>query len=242
MAMPRSRFSRLDADERRRILETAAGEFASHGFAQASLNHVLEALGLSKGAFYYYFDSKADLFGAVIERAWEALLPDAVLDPASLDRETFWPELEAQMLALRRRVLGLPWLAGVARMLYHPMPEAEIDQLVAARFDRARDWLSAVLARGQELGAVRRDLPAGLLLAVLTAIDQASDHWLVDQEDQLDPVARDRLLREIFDLSRRIAEPSAPPADDPPADLRSEDRRREHVDLGGRRHERPDDV
>jgi AcrR family transcriptional regulator len=208
--MPRSRFLRIDAASRRRILEAAAAEFASHGYEQASLNHVIGALGLSKGAFYYYFDGKADLFGAVIESAWEALQPPETFDLESLDPTTFWPRLEGLLRSVRQRVLDLPWLSGVARLLYHPLPDAGLDQLAAAKFGRARAWLSDVLVRGQDLGVVRRDLPPELLLSVLTAADQASDHWLVDHQDQLDLVARDRLLHEIFDLSRRMAEPASP--------------------------------
>jgi AcrR family transcriptional regulator len=205
--MPRPRFSRLEPERRLRILEAAGAEFATHGFQQASLNRIIDALGLSKGVFYYYFDSKADLFGAVVEMVWDLLFPDLV-DVAGLERETFWPEIERVSEALRRRVRDLPWLAGIGRLLYQPMPDAGLDHLVAAKFGQARAWLAALLERGQAVGAVRRDLPLDLLLAVLMAADQAADRWLAERWDRLDADRRDDLVRRIFTMWRRLAEPA----------------------------------
>jgi AcrR family transcriptional regulator len=43
-------------------LEAAAKEFVAHGFEAASLNRILDDAGISKGAAYYYFDDKTDLY------------------------------------------------------------------------------------------------------------------------------------------------------------------------------------
>ena len=36
--------------------------FFSHGFAEVSVNDICARAGMTKGAFYYHFDSKEDLF------------------------------------------------------------------------------------------------------------------------------------------------------------------------------------
>lgn len=91
--MPRPRFNTLPPDKRQRILEAAALEFASRVFEQASLNRIIEAAGISKGAAYYYFDDKADLYATVVHEGWRSLLPKDGLDLARLDRACFWPTL-----------------------------------------------------------------------------------------------------------------------------------------------------
>ena len=91
--MPRPRFDKLPPDKRGRILEAAALEFAAHGFDGASLNRIISTAGISKGAAYYYFDDKADLYATVVLEGWRTLLPAGGLDLASLDRHTFWPTL-----------------------------------------------------------------------------------------------------------------------------------------------------
>jgi AcrR family transcriptional regulator len=65
--MPFARFERLDPEKRTRLLKAAAQEFAKHGFADASINRILDRAQMSKGAAYYYVADKADLFAATIQ-------------------------------------------------------------------------------------------------------------------------------------------------------------------------------
>ncbi len=205
--MPRPRFARLDVGKQRRILEAAASEFAAHGYQHASLNHVIDAVGLSKGLFYYYFDSKADLFSAVVELVWQTLFQQVTLDVASLDERTFWPRLRAIVTELQKSMRARPWLAGVTRLFYHPLDSADIDGLVNTKIVEARTWLQTLLSRGQTLGLVRTDLPLDLLLDVLAAADQAADHWLLDRWEGLEVHQQEEMADRVFDLWRRIAEP-----------------------------------
>ncbi|WP_439693087.1 ScbR family autoregulator-binding transcription factor [Curtobacterium sp. SP.BCo] len=53
------------------IVEAAAGEFDVRGYLGTSVDGVAERAGLTKGAVYFHFASKADLAGAVIARQHE---------------------------------------------------------------------------------------------------------------------------------------------------------------------------
>jgi AcrR family transcriptional regulator len=55
-------------DTRTRILDAATRVFAEQGYANASLEKVAAAAGMTKGAVYWHFASKQDLFLAIIER------------------------------------------------------------------------------------------------------------------------------------------------------------------------------
>ena len=72
--MPRPRFHRLAAEKQAHILAVATTEFAEHGFDGASYNRIIEKAGLSKGAMYYYFDDKTDLYGTVVQGAFQELM------------------------------------------------------------------------------------------------------------------------------------------------------------------------
>lgn len=207
--MPRPRFHKLDADTRLAILDAAASEFAQQGYNGASLNRSIARAGISKGAFYYYFDDKADLFATVLERAWQVLEPDRGLDLAALDRDSFWPQLEGLFVATSARARQVPWMVGIARLIYHPPSAAGVDEAVAERFDRFRGWLRAVLERGRELGLVRRDLPADLLLSVLVAAAEAADRWVVEHWEELYPAEIDATGRQLFGLLRSLVVPAS---------------------------------
>src|SRR5260221_3577930 len=90
--MPFERFEKLAPAKRERILEAAAQEFAANGFEGASVNRILERAQMSKGAAYYYFADKADLFGAAVLYASERIhLADMAGDLAALNPAYFLP-------------------------------------------------------------------------------------------------------------------------------------------------------
>ncbi len=54
------------AQSRRRILESARDVFFRDGFMAANLDEVADKAGVAKGTLYRYFESKADLYVAVL--------------------------------------------------------------------------------------------------------------------------------------------------------------------------------
>jgi AcrR family transcriptional regulator len=96
-AAPTRRLSRVD--RREQILAAATKAFARSGYAATSLNEVAAEAGISHVILYRHFDSKADLYRAVLNRACtrlagavgdldftedsvDALLVAAIEDPA----------------------------------------------------------------------------------------------------------------------------------------------------------------
>lgn len=61
------------------ILDAAQALIQTKGYEQMTIQDLLDALGISKGAFYYYFDSKQALLEALVERMVEQVM--AVLRP-----------------------------------------------------------------------------------------------------------------------------------------------------------------
>src|SRR6266545_901848 len=59
-----------------RILHAARARFLAEGVDGASLRAIARAAGTSIGMLYYYFSSKDDLFLAVVEEVYGALLAD----------------------------------------------------------------------------------------------------------------------------------------------------------------------
>jgi AcrR family transcriptional regulator len=206
--MPRPRFEKLDAEKREHILEVAAREFVSHGYRGASLNHIIESLGLSKGSFYYYFDDKADLFSTVVQSAWEALLQGWSLDVTALDRDTFWRYLETLARDVRARLRARPWLVSATRLL--GTPHASVSRLLAEKLAEMRAFQESLVRHGQHLGVVRTDLPDGLLLGLLSAVDAAGDRWLLDNWDRMPPDEADEVADRVFALMRQMLEPPNP--------------------------------
>ncbi len=58
----------LTAEKRKAILDSARDTFAEHGYEGASMAAITQAAGVSKSTVYHQYRSKAELFGAFVER------------------------------------------------------------------------------------------------------------------------------------------------------------------------------
>lgn len=70
--------------KRKELLATAESIFLQKGYEQASIDDILKASGISKGAFYHYFKSKEEVLVASIENLLDeavAFLQPIVDDP-----------------------------------------------------------------------------------------------------------------------------------------------------------------
>jgi AcrR family transcriptional regulator len=63
------KFRRRKADRPAEIVAAALAVFAEKGFAAARLEEIAKRAGVSKGALYLYFETKEDLFRAVVDQA-----------------------------------------------------------------------------------------------------------------------------------------------------------------------------
>jgi AcrR family transcriptional regulator len=66
---------RLSADERRQqILDVAIDQFGRAGYFGTSMNDIAEAAGVTKPVLYQHFDSKADLYRALLDEVGARML------------------------------------------------------------------------------------------------------------------------------------------------------------------------
>ena len=53
-------------ERRSQLLEVATARFAERGYQATSISDIVGAMGVGKGVFYWYFQSKAELFLSLI--------------------------------------------------------------------------------------------------------------------------------------------------------------------------------
>jgi AcrR family transcriptional regulator len=70
---------------RRQLVATATGLFAAQGYEATSIDNVLDAAGVSRGALYHHFPGKEALFEAVLEDVEAQLAADVVAAAAAAE-------------------------------------------------------------------------------------------------------------------------------------------------------------
>ena len=147
------------------LVEAARARFSEHGYAGTSIEDVVREAGVTRGALYHHFESKSDLFRAVVEAEQEALTRFILQGSAS--RRGAWQRfrtgchlfLEACLDPSVRRILLLD---GPAVLGWDAIREIEARHTLAL----LRDGLGAAAREGR---LAHRDLEtlARLLFATL---------------------------------------------------------------------------
>ena len=205
--MVRPRFAKLPPAQQQAILRAALDEFAAHGFHDASLNRIIDAAGISKGSMYYYFDGKEDLFAHVARVEFERLLTAVgpVDLPAEPGPDAFWSAVESYYLDTATELAARPQLAALVRGWLAASDNAALQRAQEDMEQEILPWIDRVLTAGQASGAVRTDLPSGLLIAVALGMGQAMDTWLMTQ--QPDDDALPPLISALVGMLRRALQP-----------------------------------
>jgi AcrR family transcriptional regulator len=180
----RPRFAKLPTAQQESILGAAADEFAAHGFHGASLNRVIESAGISKGSMYYYFDGKEDLYAHVVRVELERMF--ARVGPFDLSAagspDAFWSALGDYYLQLMSALAAAPQLAALLRSWIAASATPAMQQTQQELEEAVVPWLERVIVTGQGMGAVRTDLPSGLLITIAVGMGRAMDTWLLSRQ------------------------------------------------------------
>jgi TetR/AcrR family transcriptional regulator, cholesterol catabolism regulator len=137
---------------RQKIIDIAAGLFARQGYAATSINDLGQAVGLAKGALYYYIESKEHLLVEIQSRVMGPLLARA-RQIAELDEEPL-PRLRLlseSLLTIIFRRLDHIW---VYEHDYRSLSGEELKTLLGQRADFER-LISGLLTEAVGQGALR---------------------------------------------------------------------------------------
>jgi AcrR family transcriptional regulator len=198
----------LTPERRRRLLETAAREFAANGYEHASLNAIIRDCDMRKSSFYHYVGSKAALFDVVVQEAMNELA--RVLNipaPRELAGPHYWDaviRLVTEVLAVAARG---DWYADVGRLFYLPDAPVQNSPTMREVLQSIGEWLSQALASGRACGAVRDDLPLSLQMALVSDVLRCLDGWSLQHLHEYPKHAQADITRLQIDILRRLLAP-----------------------------------
>ena len=183
---------------RKQILDASLRLFSDKGFARTSVRDIAQAAGITDAAIYYHFDSKRDLFEALVEeRGFTTALES--LERAEIDNTGFGP---------REAVVGLA--TGALEFIYQNKDvmkvlvlEAMAEDPVAAEeyrilVHRWRRGLARILRQYAERGLLRTEAVDELSAQIsLTVIGAFIDYMMSPAETRPDEAPPPEVLRHV---------------------------------------------
>lgn len=149
------------------ILRAASETFSRKGFAQATMEEIGEALDLTKGSLYYYFESKQDLLYFCQRYSLERLLGEAeriVASDAPPTRQLY-DVIVSQLHCMLEEVGG-----SVAHLEFASLPAQRLEEIIEQR-DRYERMLRALIRRGVCEGQFYDVEPRLVVWALLGALN-----------------------------------------------------------------------
>ena len=181
-------------EHRRRLLAAAADEFAKHGIAGARVDDISLAAGLGKGTVYNYFESKEQIFQAVVE-AW------SVRATAQADSVPSDASIAAKLTALVEAELAATLeMESFARAAYLEVMSAGFrgQESPLPTYDPIGERALEVLGEAQTLGELRVDHSVDDMVRILFSLVTGTllDHWF--RGNSMDPSTAASVIVECF--------------------------------------------
>ena len=197
---------------RKRILEAAGHEIHRQGFRNASIDEILAETGLTKGALYHHFPTKADLGHAVIEEVVKGWVLGRWVEPMEKAEDP----VDGLLGALRglseedvRMVCGFGCpLNNLAQEM--SSVDETFRQKLAGVYRAVNERMADALLRGQGAGFVARDVNCRQAAVFIIAALEGSAGLAKNAQDPLVLGAcRDGLVRFLESLREPVLAPVA---------------------------------
>ena len=175
------------------MLASAVKAFARRGYSGTALTHILTATGLSKPTLYYHFKSKAGLFRAILDFAYDESFRLMQGARAAGNCEQRLIAVAAGLFEFAERNHDLTRLV-FATVFAAPeeIPPGSIDP---AKRRRNFDFVLAMVRDGQKAGELdSQHSPAELTHGILGAISHQIRAHLLHPESPLDRRKAKRLV------------------------------------------------
>lgn len=136
------------AGTRERLLRAAADVFARRGYDGARVSDIAEGAGLSNGALYAYFGSKAELLVGALRAHGRRLMDDVVASPSR--------SITEQLLATGRSLRGRREPEGylVVEALAAARRDPDVARPMRDYVRERADWLAEQVREGQRAGEI----------------------------------------------------------------------------------------
>ncbi|MCC9146531.1 MULTISPECIES: TetR/AcrR family transcriptional regulator [unclassified Arthrobacter] len=156
------------------LARTSVELFARHGYAKTSVQQIVDAAGVTKGALYHYFNSKDDLLFDIYDRIL-TLQHEHLTEIIGRGL----PAVETMRLVCEDVVMtSIDWIreGSVFFRSQHMLSEDRQEE-VKRRRREYNEAFTALLVRGQSDGVFRTDIPIPVLAANFFSDPHYLSYW-----------------------------------------------------------------
>lgn len=178
-------FLNLPEAKRERIVAAATREFSEKGYQGASINTLVNDLGISKGSIFQYFTSKKGLFLFIFQSAVDQVRRTLVGVKEETEDLEVYERIRRSLLAGVAFVRRHPHIYRIyLKLLFDREAPQRAELLQVIRLFSA-EYLGSLVRKGIDRGEIRRDLSPEQAVFILDAVlDRFLQAYMVPYLDQ----------------------------------------------------------
>lgn len=179
---------------RQKLLDSGLSVFSRAGYERATVDEIVRDAGFSKGAFYVHFESKEDLFWAMLE--------ERIQNAQDTFRQALTPGvgIAENLRNVLRRLFALStddpkWSAMFLEFVAHGARNEKVRERLQYMYRSWRSLIVEALNLAQGSGTIRKDIDIDFIASALIALVEGSiTQWRlapneVRLEELVDPLS-----------------------------------------------------
>ena len=210
----------LSEERQKEIIDACLKEFALRDYNEVSLSKIIQKLGLAKGSFYRYFESKRDLYEYLIEYAKKlnvGLFEKTLKDPGD-DILDAWSRFYLQAAKMDNEY---PVFGGFGYKVSRERNNVVLGNVALKSKIKGIEILKGLFVEQQKKGNIRKDLDVDQMVYVLLQVQEGVMDYLavkykidfkknVEKEKPLFTIPESTLKKELDGFARILREGLGP--------------------------------
>lgn len=183
------------------ILKVAFQGFLADGFEKVSLNELIKRTGLTKGAFYYHFDSKDELLREILQKYFHAYIEQNIdmlveLEGSVVEKVNFSIESITNVQERIKEICSQNTDPKAFLMLFYEglKRDEQLREHNLRYQKKALTSITTLMEQGQASGEIRQDISAKQIATLFQACIRGSMFdWVVMGEDRSAKTLRENM-------------------------------------------------
>lgn len=163
-------FLNLPEEKKTRILDTAIHEFAEKGYGAASINSMVNRLGISKGSIFQYFNNKKSLYFYVFDYAVGLVRRTLVQVKEDTENEEVFERIRKSLLTVIEFIQKHPYIYRIYLNLQLGEETPFRTELIQKIRLFSAEYLSSLLKQGIERREISNKISVNQAVFLLDAV------------------------------------------------------------------------
>ncbi|WP_101846067.1 TetR/AcrR family transcriptional regulator [Halobacillus sp. Marseille-P3879] len=158
-----------------KMIDTCIALFGRKGFRETSIQDIVDANGMTKGTFYYYFKSKED----VLVYIHDTFISDLLTKQEKINRNIEWSSREKLYAVVEMMIENIAEGADSAMVFFREirnLSDKKTGEILPKR-EQFQKNIQSIIEEGINRGEFRSDLRADMLSYAILGIANWSYFW-----------------------------------------------------------------